>query len=226
MSEAHRAGPWISDAHAAPGLPGEAQADVDDIPAHYWRAFAVVAFTMNRFIVDQVLRASRFFDNDAETMLLYGMLAHLNVAHIVPPGSRPSERLDADGRVPGVQPQLRPVRLRDLEQITGRPRETIRRRLDRLVKSGRIRRVVEGYVLEVGAVDSEMLTLSVDGVKRFMQTAGILERALEDARCAMQSGSAASPGAESDSGRASDTGSGPVRSAAPVPGTRSRRAGC
>ena len=205
MSESHSRDPWISDAHAAPGLPGEAPAVIGDIPVHYWRAFSLVAFTMNRFIVDHMLRSARFFDNDAETMLLYGMLAHLNVAHILPPGSRPSERLGTDGRVPDVQPRLRPVRLRDLEQIMGRPRETIRRRLDRLVKAGRIRREVDGYVLNVAAVDDELRALSVDAVKRFVQTAGVVERALEDARLAMQAKTAPCEGAGGPAGAADTT---------------------
>lgn len=208
MSEPRSQGPWISDAHAAPGLPGESPATVGDIPVHYWRAFSVVAFTMNRFIIDQLLRASRFFDGDSETMLVYGMLAHLNVAHLVPPGSRPSARLGQDGRVPDAQQQLRPVRLRDLEQIMGRPRETIRRRLERLAKAGRIRRVVDGYVVDIGAVDVEMQTLTVDGVKRFMEASEAVARALEDARRALGSETAAagrSASAEQgspDSGRA------------------------
>jgi hypothetical protein len=213
MSEPNSQGPWISDVHAAPGLPGEAPAAVGDIPAHYWRAFSLVAFAMNRFIIDHMLRSARFFENDAESMLLYGMLAHLNVAHIMPPGTRPSDRLGADGRVPDAQLQLRPVRLRDLEQIMGRPRETIRRRLDRLVKAGRIRRVVDGYVLEVSAVDEEMRALTVDGVKRFVDAAAAVQRVLDDAQQALGDSRAAANvrgvSAAPGSGPSGGTGSSP-----------------
>ena len=125
---------------AAPGLPGEARVDGEGTPPSYSRAFSLVTFTMNRFVVDQVIRAARHFDNDIETMILFGTIAHLNVAHLMPPGSSPTSVLGANGRVPDAQPQLRPVRLRDLVQITGRPRETIRRKLERLEAQGRLLR--------------------------------------------------------------------------------------
>jgi hypothetical protein len=140
---------------------------------------------MNRFVVDQVLRGSRLFDNDIEAMILFGTLSHLNAAHLVPPGSAPSRTLGTDGRVPDAQPRLRPVRLRDLVQITGRPRETIRRKLDKLQADGRIVRVVDGWVLDVASVDEEMRAFSVDAARRFMEAAAIMSSALKDAERAL-----------------------------------------
>jgi len=148
---------------------------------------------MNRFVVDQVLRAARMFDNDIEAMILFGTLSHLNVAHLVPPGSRPSDALDASGRVPNAQSRLRPVRLRDLVQITGRPRETIRRKLDKLQADGRIVRVVEGWVLNVASVDDAMRAHSVDGVRRFMEAAKVIDSALREANLARHEGVDAPP---------------------------------
>lgn len=81
-----------------PGLPGLPRTPTGDAPPEYPRAFSVVAFTMNRYIVDHMLRASRRFDDDTETMILFGVLSHLNVAHLLPPGTRPSEALDEAGR--------------------------------------------------------------------------------------------------------------------------------
>ena len=99
---------------------------------------------MNRFIIDHLIWAARAFDNDTETLVLFRMLSHLNVAHIITPGSRPSTALNGQGSVPDSQPKLRPVRIRDLAQITGRPCETIRRKLERLETDGRILRVADG----------------------------------------------------------------------------------
>ncbi len=164
----------------APGLPGEARMDAASIPPAYWRAFSLVAFTMNRFIVDHMVRSARQFDNDTEALILFGMLSHLNVAHLLPPGASPSRLLNAEGRVSDAQPNLRPVRIRDLAQITGRPRETIRRKLERMESEGRVLRVVGGYVLNVESIDAKMRTLSVDGVRRFMEAARIIAGALED----------------------------------------------
>ena len=169
----------------APGLPGEPALDSANLPPAYWRAFGVVAFTMNRFLIDHMIRAARHFDNDTESMILFGMLAHLNVAHMVPPGTRPSEALDAQGRVPEAQPQMRPIRLRDLSQIAGRPRETVRRKLDRLERQGRVLRLDGGYVIDARSVDEGMRALSVDGAQRFLETAREIEGALRDAEQAL-----------------------------------------
>ena len=78
---------------AAPGLPGETRSDSEAIPTAYARAFSLAAFTMNRFIVDHVIRASRHFDNDMEAMILFGTVAHLNAAHLMPPGASPTSVL-------------------------------------------------------------------------------------------------------------------------------------
>jgi hypothetical protein len=174
----------------APGLPGEAPADAASLPSAYWRAFSLVAFTMNRFIVDQVVRSVRQFDNDIETMMLFGMLSHLNVAHLMPPGSRPSQALDAQGRVPDPQPRLRPVRVRDLTLVSGRPRETVRRKLEALLAQGRVLRVDGGYVLNVASVDAQMHVLTLDGVKRFLAAARLMQDALSDAERALAQGPA------------------------------------
>ena len=165
-----------------PGLPGEARTGEEPIPEAYRRAFALAGFTMNRFLIDHMLRATRLFDNDAEAMILFGVLAHLNVLHILPPGARPSKTLDESGSALGKpMPALRPVRIRDLVQITGRPRETVRRRLERLEAAGRIRRVVDGYILNTDTVDETMREVTTDAVRRFVLAAHVIDDALRDA---------------------------------------------
>ena len=165
----------------APGIPGGAAMDVTSIPPEYWRAFSLLAFTMNRFIVDHVIRAARLFDNDTESLILFGMLAHLNIVHLVPPGSSPRTTLDDHGRIPDSQPKLRPVRVRDLAQITGRPRETIRRKLEHMRKSGRVLRLSSGWVYNVASIDADMLALTMDSVRRFLETADSMRSAARDA---------------------------------------------
>lgn len=165
----------------AQGLPDAGPTQVDTIPPAYWRAFSLVAFTMNRFIVDHVLRAARLFDDDIEALMLFGMLAHLNVTHIMRPGSTPSDVLDSRGRLHDSQPRLRPVRTSDLAQIIRRPRETVRRKLERLAAAGKVRRLEDGWVLEVSAVDPSMERLTVEGARRFIQAAAVMRSALDDA---------------------------------------------
>jgi hypothetical protein len=170
----------------APGLPGTAAIGEQPIAPEYWRSFSIVAFAMNRFVIDQVIRAARHFDNDIEAMVIFGMLSHLNVAHLVPPGASPSADLTTKGSVPDSQPRMRPVRLRDLEQITGRPRETIRRKLERLEADGRVIRGVDGYVLRVDAVTDSMRLLTMDSARRFMESARVIDGALRDAAAALE----------------------------------------
>jgi hypothetical protein len=181
----------------APGIPGGPAIDVTSIPPEYWRAFGLLAFTMNRFIVDHVIRAARLFDNDTESLIIFGMLAHLNIVHLLPPGSRPRTTLDSRGRVPNPQSKLRPVRLRDLAQITGRPRETIRRKLEQLRKRGRVLRLPDGWVYDVSSIDKDMLALTMDSVSRFIQTADIMRSVAKDSAAIIDAASDATPSSPS-----------------------------
>ena len=155
--------------------------DVTSIPPEYWRAFSILAFAMNRFIVDHVIRSARLFENDTEALILFGMLAHLNIVHLVLPGSSPRTTLDRDGRIPDSQPRLRPVRVRDLAQITGRPRETIRRKLEHMRSTGRVLRLPTGWVCDVSSIDADMRALTLDSVRRFLRTADIMRSAAKEA---------------------------------------------
>lgn len=175
----------------APGIPGGQVMDSAAVPPEYWRAFGILAFTMGRFIVDHVIRSARLFDNDTEAMILFGMLAHLNIVHLMPPGSIAITTLDRRGRVPEVQPKLRPVRLRDLAQITGRPRETIRRKLEHMRSVGLVRRLPDGWVYDASSIDADMQALTLDSIRRFMQTADIMRSILQESAAAVRKDAAA-----------------------------------
>ena len=174
--------------------------DAASVPPEYWRAFSIVAFAMNRFIVDHIIRSARLFDNDTEALVLFGMLAHLNVVHLMPPGSTPATTLDGTGRIPDFQPKLRPVRVRDLAQITGRPRETIRRKLEQMRSAGRVLRLRDGWVYDVSSVDADMQALTMEGVRRFLQTAEAMQSTLRDAADVVRSEAATPPATSSRRG--------------------------
>lgn len=185
---------------SAPGLPDGEPLDAAGVPPEQWRAFSLVAFTMNRFIVDHVNRSARLFGNDTEAMMLFAMLAHLNVVHLMPPGSTPAATLDGTGRIPDAQSRLRPVRVRDLAQITGRPRETIRRKLEQMRSAGRVLRLRDGWVYDVTSVDEDMRALTMDGVRRFLETAEVLRSTLRDAATVVRDETAQAPGPTSRNG--------------------------
>lgn len=178
----------------APGIPGGTTMDAAGIPPEFRRAFGILAFTMNRFIVDHVIRAARLFDNDTETLILFGMLAHLNVVHLLPPGSSPGTTLDSRGRVPDSQRNLRPVRLRDLAQITGRPRETVRRKLEQMRAAGRVLRLRDGWVYDASSIDADMQALTLDSVRHFLLAADAMRSAAQAAALVDLPDGATSPG--------------------------------
>lgn len=63
-------------------------------------AFSIVAFATNRCLIDHMLRVGRSLtDNDYEAMVIWGVLAHQGVAHLMPPGQLPSAILTERGRV-------------------------------------------------------------------------------------------------------------------------------
>ena len=117
MVDEHAASQRSARSLSAPGLPGEAPAQPEQAPPSYQRAFSVAAFTMKRFIVDQTLRAARQFDNDVETMMLFGVLAHLNVAHLMPPGTQPSQAGSVAIRVAGRGTAVPVRKLRDCQAV-------------------------------------------------------------------------------------------------------------
>lgn len=143
-------------------------------------AYSILAFTMNRGVIDHMLRSARRFGGDYERLVLWGTLAHLNVAHLMPPGGLPSTLLDEAGRIPDAAQQLRPVRASDLAQITGIPRETARRKLATLERDGWVRRTDAGWLLDVGRAERELRGFTLDSIRRFLQVARAMEAAIGD----------------------------------------------
>jgi hypothetical protein len=68
----------------------------------------------------------------------------------------------------------------------GRPRETIRRRLERLRKAGRVHRLPDGWVYDVASIDEDMQALAMDGVRRFLETADVMRAVLREAGAAVR----------------------------------------
>lgn len=143
-------------------------------------AYSVLAFTMNRSVIDHMLRSARRFGGDYERLILWGTLAHLNVAHLMPPGSLPSTLLDGAGSVPDAAARLRPVRASDLAQITGIPRETARRKLAALERDGWVLRTDAGWLLDVARVDPELRGFTLESIRRFLQAARAMQAAIDD----------------------------------------------
>jgi hypothetical protein len=145
-------------------------------------AFSLVAFMMNRFIIDHLLRSGRrLTGNDFEALVIWGVLAHQNVAHLMPPGSLPAAILSESGRLAEGVEGLRPLRLRDIAQITGIPRETARRKLERLAASRYVERRPDGWVVSGERIEPELREFTRESVFRLLTVADEIMAALKDA---------------------------------------------
>lgn len=171
-------------------MSGRARAPKGTAPGRYepWegegfdRAFSLVAFQINRHLVDHMLRVYRTFDMDFEAVMLFGVLAHQNIAHLMPPGAPLHKVLGVDGRLPlDSALLLRPLRVRDLVQITGIPRETVRRKLRYLESKAMICRAEGGWAILPTAISDEFREFTRESVRRLLSTAREVTRTLETA---------------------------------------------
>lgn len=162
--------------------PAAGTSAADGLEAGFARAFGVVAFVMNRHLVDHMVRCSRTFGIDYQSLVLWAVLSHQNCAHLYPPGALPSEVLSDDGtardRYAGV---LRPVRLRHLSEMTGVPRETARRKLAALRRAGWITATPLGWVIVPESITADVRNFTLESTRRFLAAAAEVRRALRDA---------------------------------------------
>ncbi len=150
--------------------------------AAFDRSFSLVAFMMNRHLVDHMVRSSRRFNIDFETLVIWAVVAHQNAAHLMPPGSLPSSILNDAGRLPAsTTPQLRPLRLRDVTQITGIPRETARRKLKALGEAGWLLDTKAGWIVNRDRVEPDLRSFTLETARRYLATANDVVQVLRDA---------------------------------------------
>lgn len=169
--------------------------EFEDFDAAFDRCFGLVAFQLNRYLIDHTLRVGRqFTGDDYEAMLIWGVLAHQNAAHLLPPGSLPCSVLNERGRVDLGRARI-PLRLRDVAQITRLPRETVRRKLEKLAAAGRVERVPAGWLITQHDVDGTLREFSRESVRRFLATADEVMRCLRaaDADAAQAGGDGLAP---------------------------------
>jgi hypothetical protein len=148
--------------------------------AAFDRAFGLAAFAMNRFIVDHLLRFGRHFGADYPMLLVWGVVAHQSLIGLIPMGSMPSQLLNEEGMLSDPQPALRAVRVRDLCQITGIPKETVRRKLLKLSGAGWIAQQGEGWVINRETV-VDLRDFTRESMTRLLSTADHVRSLLKDA---------------------------------------------
>ena len=141
------------------------------------KAFSVLAFTVNRHIVDHWRRVSLDLGMDFESAYIWGILAHTNVMCHFPPGLNGDNLIRSAGSFEG---HAKPVRLTDLADITKLPTETVRRRLKKLEQQGKVMQTRDKswQILSTG-VDQHTIDFTKETIRRFLVTAKEIERILE-----------------------------------------------
>lgn len=150
----------------------------DDFDARFQRAFGLLAFTVNRHIIDHIRRINVDLGMDPEMALIWGTLAHLNILPSLPLGCDPMAFLNELGMKRDAQ--LKPIKLSELAQVTGLPRETVRRKLGVLLEQKKVERMPDGrwiYVSEAIGEDEREFTRVT--TLRLLRTAQALVDILE-----------------------------------------------
>lgn len=152
-----------------------------DFDVRFVRGFGLLAFSVNRHLVDHMRRIRTELGMDLETVQIWGTLAHMNVLPNLPLGADPMDVLDEMGRSRTVV--LEPTRLSQLSQITGLSRETVRRKLERLSVLGKVERTADGRWLyrDAGVTDAER-EFTRTTVLRFLGTAQTLSTILDQVK--------------------------------------------
>lgn len=151
-------------------------------------SFSVLAFMMNRAVVDQMLRSARRFGGDFEALMIWGVLAHQNVAHLLPLGRLLPALMDEQGYPATLQQEIKPILLRDVAQITGIPRETVRRKLEWLKTQGWLLKTSKGWLLNLETVDPGLREFTKGNIRRFLATAEAMHQTIAQARASRPPG--------------------------------------
>lgn len=152
---------------------------IENLDARIDKTFSVVAFTVNRHLIDHMRRVTLELGVDLETTYIWGLLAHLNTAHLINvyPGLE-----DALSDTGSTIRQFRPMRLVDLTEISGLPRETVRRRLEKLKKLGKVERNENGcWQIKSSGVDEHTRQFTRETIRRLLNAARTIEASLLNA---------------------------------------------
>lgn len=150
-----------------------------DDEERFRRAFGLIAFAMNRHLAQHMRRLGRELESDLDATFVWATLAHMNSFRILRPGADPLE-LPGPG---GIElADINPVRLTDVAQVTGLPRETVRRKLALLRDRGRVERTGDGrWRFRPQGIDEAAYAFTREMARNLLQTAAEVQRLLDQA---------------------------------------------
>jgi hypothetical protein len=146
----------------------------------YRRNQRYLAFVANNFLVSQLLRVLHAFDGDLLAAIVLGEIAHHNLNQLFRgrrvPSGRDIEQLLGDPR--RRKHLLRPCNALSVSQATGIPRETVRRRIERLVAQGWIVRNAQGRLCAADALVDRFAHFHLETTRAVIDTAETLREGL------------------------------------------------
>lgn len=101
------------------------------------RTLWATGYIAHRHFTAHMTRLMRATGMDCQLILVWGWVFNLGVAHLFPPGEFDASTLDDKGF---AKDGIRPVRLADLAQVMGLPKETVRRKLQQLARAGHVKK--------------------------------------------------------------------------------------
>lgn len=141
------------------------------------KAFPLVAFATNRHLMNHMRRLSKDLEMDLDTTFIWGTLAHLNLAKSFGSAKHSSELVSPKGKVLAV---IEPISLSSLSQVTGFARETVRRKLNRLEKSGKAIRNKEGeWSITERSSTPEIYEFTKESVRLLLESARQVQEILD-----------------------------------------------
>lgn len=146
----------------------------------YRRNQRYLAFLTNGFLVSQLLRVLHAFEGDLLAAIVLGEIAQHNVQQFF----RSHQFRLADGAEqaladPGRRERLlRPSNALSISVATGIPRETVRRRIERLVQQGWIVRNRRGHLYAADALVERFAHFHLETARSVVEAAEAVRQAL------------------------------------------------
>ena len=135
---------------------------------------------MGWFLLRHLQRVRVAFDGDFLLAIVLGEIAHHNICRYYSSGRRIESIRDVDYEDPDGLPHLESCNAYSLSNATGIPRETVRRKISKLVKRGWIKRDARGGFLVTQEPSRHFSAdFNVRSLADLMETADALRKILE-----------------------------------------------
>jgi hypothetical protein len=138
--------------------------------------FAAAAFIVNRYLMDHMRRLVRDLDVDFESVYIWGLLAHLDYVRLK---ATSTDEAGLASLASLEEPILeKGIRVSELAQISGLPRETVRRKLIGLAEKNHVRPTQSGGWIANRHHSEEVKAFTLGTIERFVAAADELQSAM------------------------------------------------